>query len=441
MSVPVPSAVRLTRLTRRAVVGLLLLCAGAGCTGAGGAANGSAAGRLRLELWHTRRDEQEAALRRIAEEYSRENPGVEIVPVFQSGYNDLLQKARAAVQAKRLPAMTMAYEAHVTEYMRSGVVRPLDDLIADPEIGFSESELSDIPEPYLQSNRYPEFEGKLLSFPFTKSTLVLYYNQELLEKAGFSRPPVTWEELERQAAAISRQLGAPAYGFTADASTLDGMLFSRGGHPLTEDGQRTRFDEPPMVETLAMLQRMRQAGTLLEAPADDVGSLFLAQRCAFATETSSMRSFMEEQVGDRFRWDVALLPHAQAAEPATVMYGPNVCLFRGSPEQEREAWKFVKYFVSPPVTARWARETGYLPIRRSAVELPEMREFYRDNPRALTIWHTLPVARPEPNVIGWQEVRSLLEDSARAVVSGKMEPRAAALELKRKSDQALAASR
>jgi ABC-type glycerol-3-phosphate transport system substrate-binding protein len=124
-----------------------------------------------------------------------------------------------------------------------------------------------------------------------------------------------------------------------------------------------------------------------------------------------------------------------------VQYGPNVCIFRSNPETERAAWSFIKYFVSPPVTARWARETGYLPVRKSAVNLPEMKAFYQADPRALHVYQITPVAKPEPNVLGWQEVRSLLAAASRAVLNGTATPQAAATDLKRKADGVLVQSK
>jgi len=138
---------------------------------------------------------------------------------------------------------------------------------------------------------------------------------------------------------------------------------------------------------------------------------------------------------------VALPPHAAAAAPVTVMYGANVCLFKSTPEREREAWRFVKYFTSPEVTARWARETGYLPVRKSAAELPEMKEFYASNPRARHVYEMLPAARGEPNVVGWQEVRTELQAAAKAVAAGETPPRDAAVNLKQKADAILAQSK
>lgn len=426
-----------------ALAGLLSGCPAAVPTGSGQVpAPGSPSGnQLRLAFWHTRRGQQEELLRTLCREYEQQNPGVTLEPEYQGNYNDLQKKIRAALSAKALPALAVGYEPQISEYAANGAVRPLDDLVADPEIGLSPEDRSDIPEQILASNRFRQFDNQLLSFPFTKSTLLLYFNRSLLSRAGFTKPPETWAQLEAQAAAVTKQIGSPAVAFDVDPSTLDGMILAHGGELLAPDLGRTRFDEPPAVETFALLQRMARAKTLQEYDGDDVPAVFAAQRCAFGFATSASLAYTEAQVGSKFDWDVAVLPLAPGVKPVTVLYGPNVCIFKGAPDQERAAWKFIRYFVSPEVTARWARETGYLPVRQSVLERPGMQEYYAKNPRALHALQTLPVARPEPNVIGWQEVRGYLEEAARAAIGTGADPQAVAVELKRKADRALAQSR
>jgi ABC-type glycerol-3-phosphate transport system substrate-binding protein len=404
-------------------------------------AKAAPAGAVRLVFWHTRRGDQEQALKAICTEFAQANPGVEVLPEYQGSYGDLNKKVRASIQGKQLPALTVGYESQVAEYAANDVVRPLDDFVKDPEIGFKEDELKQIPELYLSSNRFAKYNNQLLSFPFTKSNLVMYYNKTLLASAGVKEPPKTWPEFEKAAGAVTAKLGAPAFGFTADPSTLDGLIFSFGGDVLGPDGQTTLFDQPPSVSMFQMLERMTRARTLVEGKGDQVASLFHTQKIAFVIDTSSGRSAAEKVIGSQFDWDVTVPPHADGVKPVTVMYGPNVCIFKASPEQERAAWKFVKYFVSPAVTGRWARETGYLPVTKAALDLPEMKEFYQKNPRALHVWETLAAAKGEPTVVGWQEVRDTLSEAARAVVGGGTTPQAAAAELKQKADAALAESR
>lgn len=423
-------------------LGLLLL---AGCPrredASSSASGGGSGGRVRVTFWHTRRGEMLKVLEGICKEFNKTSTTSEIVPEYQGGYDDLNKKIQAVIEAKSPPALAVAYESHVSEYMARGVVRPLDDLVKDKEIGLTDAELADIPQQYLESNRFRQYGNQLLSFPFTKSNLLLYYNQSLLEKAGLKGAPATWDEFESQAATLTKVIGKPALVFTSDPSTLDGMIFSHGGGVLAEDGVHTLFDQPPAIRTFELLQRMANAKTVLSVDRpDDVTGLFTGQQCAFVLDSSSGRAALEGMIGDRFKWDVAPTPHAQGTPPATVMYGPNICVFKGTPEQEREAWKFVKYFVSPEVTSGWARDTGYLPIRKSVVELPEMKEFYDKHPRARKIYDMLQIAKPEPNVVGWQEVRELLRTASRSVLTAGADPARAAAELKKKADQVVAQS-
>jgi len=431
---------RLARLTPLLLSPLLL----AGClsgsprSGGGPTHPGGATGKVTLQFWHTRRGSQEKSLQAICAAFEQQNPGIAVAPRYQGNYGELSKKIRASGQAKSLPALTVAYEDQVAEYMRSGTVLPLDSFVTDGSNGLTAAELADIPAPYLNGNRYPQFGGQLLSFPFTKSNLVLYYNRSLMAKAGFHTPPQTWSGLEQQSKAITAVLGKPAFAFSSDASTLDGMIYSFGGEVLAEDGKHTRFDQPATVKVFELLQRMARAKTLVEASGDDTASMFGSQMCAFTLNTSAGRVSMEEQVKDRFDWDLAILPHAEGVGPVTVMYGPNVCIFKGTPEADAAAWKFIKYWVSPEVTARWARETGYLPVRKSAVKLPEMVEFYRKNPRAQHVYDVLEHAKGEPTVFGWGEVRSEMEKSASRVTGLGTSPAAAAVELRKASDRILA---
>jgi multiple sugar transport system substrate-binding protein len=429
---------RLNRLMPLLVSPLLLAGCLSGAPRTIGTTAGAPGGKVTLQFWHTRRDSQEKALQAICTEFEQLNPGVTVTPRYQGGYGDLSKKIRAATQAKSLPALTVAYEDQVAEYMRSGVVLPLDPLVKDATSGLTTDELADIPEPYLHGNRSSQASGQLLSFPFTKSNLVLYYNQTLLEKAGFPTPPQTWNEFEQQCTAITAKLGKPALAFSSDASTLDGMIYSFGGEVLAEDGKHTLFDQPATVKTFELLHRMAKARTLVEVSGDDTASMFGSQLCAFMLNTSAGRVSMEERVKDSFNWDLTIIPHADGVDPVTVMYGPNVCIFKGTPEADAAAWKFVKFWVSPEVTARWARDTGYLPVRKSAVQLPEMVEFYRKNPRAQHVYEVLERAKGEPTVFGWGEVRSELEKMASQVTGLGTSPAAAAVELKKASDRILA---
>lgn len=433
---------------RLAFLGMIGLLAGlvAGCparqsgTTATGASGGTAASAGTLEFWHTRTREDAKALEGIVAEFNQANPDAQIKAQYQGTYPQLFQKVTASIQTGQLPTLAVAYESMIADYMAAKVIQPLDDFLKDPKHGLTPESLADIFPAYLQTNRFPQFGDQLLSFPFTKSNLMLFYNKERLQKAGFTAPPATWAEFETQCRALKGQTGKPVWALDIDPSTIDGMIFSFGGELLSPDRKQTLFDGPAAVRTFDLLDRLFKAGLAYQVTRDDLANEFAGAGAAFILSSSTQRPQLEKQIDSTFDWDLAILPHAPGVAPVTVMYGANICVFNATPEKETAAWRFIQHFTSAPVTARWATQTGYLPIRKSAVNEPVLKEFFAANPRARRAFDVLDQARPEPNIAGWQEVRDLISEAVTAVINKQQSPAEAAKGLKAKADAVIAKS-
>jgi len=87
------------------------------------------------------------------------------------------------------------------------------------------------------------------------------------------------------------------------------------------------------------------------------------------------------------------------------MFGANICILKSTPEREQQAWEFIKYFSTTATTVRWAMATGYLPVRKSAAEDPQLKAFFAAAPQNRSAFDLLPYAHPEPNAACWQGVR------------------------------------
>ncbi|MBI3909834.1 MAG: ABC transporter substrate-binding protein [Armatimonadetes bacterium] len=392
----------------------------------------------RIELWHTRRGQQQKVLEEIVRRFNDAEPGLPIRPDSYGSYEDLNRKIIVTAQTGSWPALATVYENQVPDYWEAGIVRSLDDLVADPETGLSPAEQADFVEIFLWSNRFSRFGNQLLSFPFTKSVLVMYYNRTLLRQAGYERPPQTWRAFEAQCRAVRAIVKGPAYALELDPSTLHGMIFSHGGQIVDAEEKQTLYDQRPTIRTFALLRRLTESGLASQMSGDDVTNAFQSQRVAFAIASSSARGALEQRIGDRFEWGAALPPHAEGVAPVTVLYGPNVCVFRTDPERERRAWRFIRYFTSTEVTAEWAMKTGYLPVRKSALKTPALQQFYATNPRARAIYAALRYARSEPPLPRMQLVRDQIREAATAVITEQSTPEAAAAYLKRHADLSLA---
>jgi ABC-type glycerol-3-phosphate transport system substrate-binding protein len=431
---------------------LALLCAGcaprpssappaAPATGPAAAPSAAPASKV-LRFWHTQTQDNEKALKQIVDDFNAQaGHPFQVEANYIGSYEQLYEKLKAAAAAHDptvLPDLAVAYESMIADYMAAKIVRPLDDLLKDPQIGLDEASVKDIFPAYLATNRFAQFGGQLLSFPFTKSNLMLYCNTSLLEEAG-AKVPKTWPELIDACRAIKKKHPDVApFSVFSDASAMDGLVLSCGGKLLLPDGT-SGFGGPETEAALGVYATLFKEK--LAAEATEKGTQnndFSNSKCAFFLRSSTARSDIAKLVGDKFKWDLAGLPSKPGVSPVTVLFGGNICILKSAPERERAAWEFIKYFTSTDVTAKWAIASGYLPVRKSAVEAQATRDAIAAQPQYSRALDVLPIAVAEPNVAGWQDVRKALDDAQAKVINGLESPAQIAGELKAAADAALA---
>lgn len=385
-------------------------------------------------FWDRQTTETADLLRDIIAGFNEQQPGLPVEAQYSGGYSDIFRKVSSSIQARRLPAMAVAYESMTIEYAQAGAIVELDPFVADPEIGLDADDLADFFPVVLDTNRYVDADDKMLSFPFCKSVLMMYYNRTVLGEAGFEAPPATWKEFLAQCRAVKAATGKTPVAVDIDASTVDGMIYSMGGD-VVRDG-KTLFDAPESLGVFSLYETLAKEKLCYQIPPGsyDDRDAFAQDEIAFFFRSSSHRTYVADSMGLTDRWGMARIPQADPAQPRTVLYGPNVCVFRTNAEQERRAWEFVKHFTSPEVNVRWALNSGYLPIRRSAARDPRIQEFWAEWPDNRASYDCLEFARSEPNIAGWQEVRDLIETAVTGVLTGERTAEAAVQELKTKAD-------
>ncbi|MFW5870080.1 MAG: ABC transporter substrate-binding protein [Candidatus Sumerlaeota bacterium] len=391
-----------------------------------------------LIFWHVLTQRNGDLLTEIVEEYNAGNPAMPITLRYAGNYTDMFRKVRLAVKAGDVPDMIVAYPAMIAEYHAMNAVAPLDPYINDPEIGLSEESLDDIFETVLENCRYPEFGDQYLTFPFTKSVLMMYANTDLIKQAGYTGIPETWEDFMKQCLTL-KEMGKNGYALSVDASTYDAIVYSLGGTLVDAQTRKTHFDQPEAVQAFRIIQDMVEKGGAVQIDREGYGDRqeFAAGNCGFMIRSSTTRPYLENDIQGAFNWDMSIIPHGKGATPQTVQFGADIAIMKTSEKRQRAAWEFVKFFSSRETTARWSVGTGYLPVRKSAVETEIVQEFLKENLRNTRALNTLPQARPEPSLRGWQAVRNLIEQAESQAIGGRKSPEEIGEELKAKADAAL----
>jgi ABC-type glycerol-3-phosphate transport system substrate-binding protein len=393
-----------------------------------------------VTFWHTQSGVNAEALDEMVRRFNSSNgKGITLRSEYQGSYTDVYQKIIAAIQAGSPPDVAVAYESMVAEYMRANAVVNLDDYAIKGPQAYSRESLNDIFPQYIESNRYAAFDNKLLSFPFTKSLAVRYFNEDLFRAAGVTKYGqsgglMNVDEFKRGLAAVSKKdsSGRPTVfgeNIRNDASYIDAFIFANGGALLNNDNTRVRFNEPPGVEVFEMWGQLVRDGQAYIAQGRDYQPDFGNQRVAALHDSSTGRPFIKDFTLEggrpKFSWGIGMIPQKDPAKPATVMFGGNIAVFRTTPLKQAASWEWIKFFMDREQTVRWAVASSYMPTRRSVIDSPEMKAHWEAEPQAKQAFDLTPYARPEPNITAWQDIRTMLQDALTAVVTGKATAKAA----------------
>ncbi len=392
-----------------------------------------------LIFWHSQSDQKAKVLREIIAKYNASNPPLKVQEEFVGDYDPAYRKTLIALRAKQPPDLAQAYESMVAEYMKFQAVADLDPYL-EAEAKTSDI-LKDIYPQFIEGNRYPAFGNQLLSLPFTKSILMLYYNLDMLKEIGRDRPPVTWEDFLAVCRLIKQKKGIVPVDFSRDASTFDALVFSFGGQVYDPATRQPLLDRPPALDAFGLLRELFQndlAREIAYRTYDDRND-FVQKRVAFFIRSSTSRPYVHSLVKNQFRWGMTVIPHAEkVSAPRTVLFGANICVFKTTPARQLAAWKFINYFLSRDTTAKWATGTGYLPVRKSALEVPALKKMLAEHPANRQTLNAIPFAFPEPSVRGWQEIRSLVEKAMSEVIAKRQSPQQAGTWLQKEAHRVLA---
>lgn len=379
------------------------------CTALAGCGN-SNSGKTVVTFWHTMGQANQQTLNNMIAAFNAipGNENIKIEHDQQGGYADIYEKLQKAIPAKTTPVMAYCYPDHVADYIDAGAAVKLDDLINDPEIGYTstgkattdpdykvEDDLNDFITSFLQEGREYSTEGTY-SLPFSKSTEVLFYNETYLVDHGYvdsegnAVVPTKWENesdpddltaiinLARKIKANDSAISAPL-GYDSDDNLF--ITFAKQlGLPYTSIGSdgRGQFDFNT-AKVKAMVEKVK--GWYDEGLIKTQGTIesqsytstyFKKQQLIFSIGSTGGTTYNEPSKDSdgqyEFQAKVAAIP--QWGETSyCISQGPSIVFFQNkkiSDEQLRAAFKFYKFITNPENSAAYSILTGYEPVKQSS---------------------------------------------------------------------------
>ena len=393
-----------------------------------------AAEPVTIEYWHINSPTFGGpAAKELVQLFEARHPDIKVVEKFQPGvYTGLMQQLQVSLAARRPPAVAqIGY--NLTAYAAGQFPHVLLDKYRKSDPAFFKG----IPDNIMALG---VLGGTLHGIPFGVSTPVMYYNADLFKAAGLNpdQPPQTWDDLQRQGAIIRQKTGKLAvYLQQPNDEWIDQtLIWGNGGRPLSEDGKRVGWDAPEAVEAMQMWQDMVNKSKIAANLTWEEGlQAFLSGHVAMCLTTIGRQEHMRRNASG-FQVRAVPVPRFGSKPLATATGGNVLMIFASDPAQEKAAWEWIKFVLSPEGATVWTKGTGYLPPRAELANDPRyLKPFFDEAPLMKAALQTFPYAKPWVSFPGPRglEITKILIKARDEVLEGK---RPAELILKEAAQQA-----
>lgn len=232
------------------------------------------------------------------------------------------------------------------------------------------------------------YQDKQYALATSASTLVMYVNPALVEKAGGSMDnfPDTFDGVIELANKID------ALDDTTDGVWINphdwryqSLLGSYGGRPMNEDESDITFDSAEGIKAAGLYQRFANEAGMQSYSENDARQAFPAGTLGIMFESSSLQTKFEEGAGDKF--DVTVKPLPVAAEDKSKVYFPTggsaIVMLTEDEAKQKAAWEYMSFVTGPEGQKIIVESTGYAPANAKVVEDETyLGEFYETNPNA-----------------------------------------------------------
>ncbi|TPL58537.1 ABC transporter substrate-binding protein [Mesorhizobium sp. B2-4-2] len=253
-------------------------------------------------------------------------------------------------------------------------------------------------------------DGKLYGLAFNASMPIMFYNADLVKKAGGDpdNMPTDWPgimELAKKIKATGSGIAGLAYNIHdwPDEWLWDAMLMQGGGE-LTKDGKVAFGDE----HGLKALEYFRSFVTDAGMPLidwDQSRQAFIAGQIGIFFDTPARLSQDTELIGDRFKLRTAVFP-VDNKEKGGLPTGGNAAVITASdPAKQKAAWEFLKFVTGPKAQEQVVKMSGYLPTNKAATGTDYLGPFYEANPNYATVAKQMALSRPWPGYSAGNTVR------------------------------------
>ncbi|GAA1352394.1 sugar ABC transporter substrate-binding protein [Streptomyces beijiangensis] len=395
---------RTARLAPIAAIGIASALTLTAC-GSSGGADVAADKKQTLSVWAMGAEGEK--LGDVAKAYNKANPNITI-KVTPVGWDVAHQKLVAAAAAGTLPDVAQMGGSYMGEFADMGVLEPVDT------------------KTFKQGDFFPAawsqgvVDSTAYGVPWYVDTRVLYYRTDLAQKAGITKAPANWSEMQALATAYQKKAGTK-WGLYIQPSSLDTVqsfypfLYSAGGAIVDPSGKKAVFNSPATVKALKEYGSYVDKGLSTKSfrPGYDVikdfGNGSVPMFFGGPWQTGLINDGQPQLKG---KWAVAKIPGDTSS---VSMAGGSSLVISKDSGHKAAAKEFISYLTDAKGQADWFQRSKDLPANTAAWKTGDLAT----DPSLKIYGEQMATAKTSPPLAKWTEITSKVDDAIGSVTQGK----------------------
>lgn len=386
----------MSNISRRGLFGLTagaVVTAGlTACAGSGGSSSAGQSGDAgTLEFWSNHPGKSKETEQKLIAAFEKAHPGIK-VKLTDGGksYEDVAQKFNAALAGGSLPDVVVVSDATWYNFAINDRLADVAALAKDANIATDD----------FVDSLYDEytFKGGHYAFPYSRSTVLFYYNKDVWAKAGLpDRGPKTWDEFEEWAPKLQAAIGSGKKAIVLDDGsdyldwTFQSIAWSYGGG-YSKDWT-SQLTSEATIKAGQKLQDWAKKGWV-KTSADSQADFAAGVGACNIESTGGLKGVLADA---KFKVGVAFLPAPEGVKTCPTG-GAGLAVAKGiSDARKKNAITFIDFMTNPENTSTFTQATGYMPVRKSALQTASEKAYLKAHPEFEVAVKQLPQTRPQDN--------------------------------------------
>ncbi|QSZ49948.1 extracellular solute-binding protein [Arthrobacter sp. D5-1] len=319
----------------------------------------------------------------------------------------LISKVLQQSSSKTLPDVLMLDNPDLQQIAATGALAPLADFNVSTE---------DFAEGVLSAGTYKD---KVYGLAPTVNTIALFYNKDILSKAGVT-PPTTWDELKDASAKLT---AGDQYGLAFNANpTYEGtwqflpVMWSNGG-------DEKKIDTKETEQALQLWTDLVKSGSVSSSALNwtqaDVKDQFLAGKAAMMVNGPWQIPALDKEPS--LQYGVVKIPVREAGQTSVAPLGGEVWTVpqTGNKARQAKAAEMVACLNSDENQLAMATARNTIPSKTTLSD-----KFASDNPKLATFTELIKTARARTGQLGeeWPAQATKIYTAIQTSLTGNASP-------------------